>query len=169
MQAELSNISIYKFNAEQYNQLGISGHLTAETIQQHWHLHCTGIGMVTGHNNNTMGIAGLNYLHEVQLYEVYIELLPEYRNTPNTSAILSMVVNNAFENLGIDKVCTRAIAGSVNDIAFKKYGFSYCDERSWADDNYVNTWNYYELENNSAFISVEDHAVAADNDWEGIF
>lgn len=117
---------------------------------------------------DTIAVAGLNYLNDVQLFEVFLYALSDTNNFIEGYEILGLVIDEAFDTLCIDKICARATEGSNMDAALKSFGFSCLGERIFKDDMST-IWNYYELENDTIPENSSSFYSTTDNDWDNIF
>ncbi|MCB0698978.1 MAG: hypothetical protein H6551_13145 [Chitinophagales bacterium] len=126
------------------------------------------IWAIHNETGDTVAVAGLNYLEDVQLFEAFLYSLSDSDNFSESTEILGLVIDEAFNNLGIDKLCARAIDGSHMDATLKSFGFCCLGERIFKDDK--NTiWNYYELENDIIDEYDDSFSHTTDSDWDNIF
>lgn len=126
----------------------------------------TGLGYLQDAYDNIIGLAGLQYLEDTQLFEVVCYMLPEY--TSHTTDVVDLLVSEAFEHMSLDKVCARTIPGSLKDMSYRENAFVYIGERAFAGEGMDRIWNYYELANegNLTLAGVEDRG---DTDWDIFF
>lgn len=114
----------------------------------------TGLGLVEDNSGAVIGLAGLVFLEEVQLYELVVCMMPEYSSL--TYDVIDMLLYEAFENMSLDKVCAREPIDSSHSTVLREIGFAYIDERIFMDDHMQHVWAYYELENDTNVVSASD-------------
>jgi len=141
--------------------------LLSDILQQHKIEHGVSLGYLQNGDEEIVGLAGFHYLEEVALYEAVCILLPEYQ--PETGYAIEFTIHEAFYNLGMDKICARALPGSAAGTLFKSNGFTYCGERIFIDDAQGHLWDYYELENEGNLVSAAGQGGYAQSDWDSIF
>lgn len=132
--------------------------------------HGTGICYITNEQQQIIGIAGLCLVSDVSIYEVFYYLLPGYNNNTQKEAVINLLVDKAFYELGLDKVCARTIIEDHDSSdSLLACGFNYIDERAFEEDGHNAIWNYYELENDSNIITADNDAAFIYDDWDTIF
>lgn len=133
--------------------------------------HGVSVSYITSDNDKViLGLAGLNYSIDAQLYEVIINILPVYSQELSSYELLENIVTEAFDTLYIDKVCARAIPGSDMDTLYRTFGFSHLGERMFTDEQTSVIYYYYELENDNLLDTTsETQSPAYKSDWDNIF
>lgn len=113
----------------------------------------TSIGKITDEFGTFIGIAGLNYVEEVNLFELTYNLLPQYKGRGYTTEVVNTLIDYGFYTLNLDKICARSIIGNYElDKHLINAGFSSLGERALNIANKQYLWNYYELENDNALL-----------------
>lgn len=135
-------------------------------LDNHYKEYGAGIGLVENEQGDIIGMAGLQFLQDTELFEAVCYLLPDY--TAQFPNVLSTVVDTAFHDLGLDKLCARTVTMSLADMQYREAGFTYVDERAFSDDGMGQIWNYYELENDANMVDAEQLAFD-DSDWDSLF
>ena len=93
--------------------------------------------------------------------------MPEYWGQGLATEIVSELLNYAFDNLLLDSVCARTVAGNdASDNVLQKTGFSYIGERAFSMDDRVFIWNYYEHENEAALANTYQLYNTLVEDWD---
>ncbi|MCB0696745.1 MAG: hypothetical protein KDC07_05240 [Chitinophagaceae bacterium] len=145
----------------------ISAEQVSALLGAHKAEHGTGIGFIKDGYEDVLGFAGLHYLADVELYETVCQLQPEFADRANY--VIEYLVYEAFSNLGLDKVCARALPGHTDEVVLKENGFVCLGERVFAEEGLETIWNYYELENEANMTSAEERNSYATSDWDSIF
>lgn len=140
--------------------------MTFQLLDFHKEEYGTGLGYIQNDQGQVIAFGGLHYVHDVELYEVVCFAIPGQEAV--AADALELLVYEAFAVLGMDKVCARAIPGTVEDKCYGKHGFEYIGERAFAEDSMEQIWNYYELENHGNMISAE-RSGHTDAEWDNIF
>lgn len=139
----------------------------SELLEEHQIQHGIGIGYLQNEDYSILGLGGLYYQPEAHLYElIYI---PITDNATSINDCLDYLLDYAFDTLGIDKICTRAVPLSPTAEWLHNKGFAYCGERAFTQDGREHIWQYYELENETNMVSMPAESFAGDSDWDGIF
>lgn len=125
-----------------------------ESYIKHIGTYGTGLGFVKNEEGVVIGMGGLQFINDVQLFELVCCMLPEYEHQGYDAT--DMLRYNAFEKMSLDKVCARANAGSLQGLVYRENGFVYIDERAFTTDSMTHIWDYYELENDANTITVSD-------------
>lgn len=138
-----------------------------DILDEHMVEHGIAPGGIYLDGNSAVGIGGFYYLEETGMYEIICSLAPgQERLTP---AILNSLVEEAFDNLKMDKICARAIPASPFDKLLAEAGFAFLGERMFMMEGAGQIWNYYELEDERNLVSADSGSAYADNDWDAIF
>lgn len=114
-----------------------------------------------------VGIGGFHYLEETGLYEVVCYIAPLYKKY--TSTVINYLTLLAFDGLKMDKICARAIPGTSLDSCFAGSGFVFSGERMFMREGDEEIWNYYEMEDESSFVSSDNKKILSDYDWDVLF
>ena len=138
---------------------------TLNDITNHVNVHGIGLGCLIDNYGKVVGIAGLRFLNAPKLYETFCFILPQHVEEVGYSRIIDGLVNHAFGNLNLDKVCARAQSGVVENELFMLNGFTYLGERMFDDEGSEKIWNYYEIENDSQLLS-NNTSTELDTDWD---
>lgn len=125
-----------------------------------------GIGFFTDGNNTVIGLGGLHFLNDAGMYEIICYTAKEYSSY--RAELIKCISDKAFLQLNMDKVCMRALPGHLDNELLKAMGFSFIDERAFAEDGMSLIWNYYELENEYLLVETEADLATVD-DWDAIF
>lgn len=166
MQQERTNYSTRQIDAENKHLLeSFPNHMAIADKE-----HGVSVNFITNDNSNeVLGLAGLHYLSDVQLYEIIINILPEHSLDISVTELIENIVSEAFEVLCLDKVCARAVPGSEYDVLLKSFGFTQLGERVFSDESKSSIYNYYELENDSLLEINASSSTPAYSDWDNIF
>lgn len=135
------------------------------SISVHQQEHGTGPGCLINKYGTVVGLAGLRFLPEAELYETYCSILPKYVEEVGYSMVINELVNYAFDELSLDTVCARADKGVVENELYIANGFTFLGERVFTDGGSEKIWNYYEMDNDSQLIS-DNNSADTDNDWD---
>lgn len=117
--------------------------------------------------SDLVGIGGFLYIEETSLYEVVCHVLDVYEE--DILPLLHYFATYAFDNLKMDKICARAIPGSVLDDNLANSRFTFSGERMFIQEQDGQLWNYYELEDEGNLVSAESTGIYSDNDWDAFF
>lgn len=138
-----------------------------DTYLAHHDEHGVGFCVVTDKNGKFLGRAGFCFIPEVNLYEIGYLLLPEYWGRGLATEIVTGLINYAFDNLLLDSVCARTVAGNdASDNVLQKTGFSYIGERAFNMNDRVFIWNYYEHENETTLANTYQLYNTLVEDWD---
>lgn len=138
-----------------------------EIFDKHRIEHGISIGCLYEDNGAALGIGGFHYLEETGVYEMVCAMLPEHEGI--TAYALEFLEHQAFANLRMDKVCARALPGTVLDVCLRNNGFVYSGERAFIPEGADQIWNYYELENEGNMVSATSGTGLIYSDWDAIF
>lgn len=114
-----------------------------------------------------IGVGGIHYLEETGFYEITCNVMPGQEE--HVTPVLNHLVSHAFDNLKMDKVCARAIPGSVFNHNLANSRFTFLGERMFMLEQDEHIWNYYELEDESNLVSAENNSVYIDKEWDALF
>ncbi len=114
-----------------------------------------------------IGIGGFHFLEETGLYEVVCYIAPQYKE--HIPSVINHLVLLAFDGLKMDKICSRAIPGTSLDSCLAAGGFVFSGERMFTREGDEEIWNYYEMEDESSFVSADSKRIHSDNDWDALF
>lgn len=138
-----------------------------DAFEMHKVEHGIGVGCLQDGNGTILGIGGFHYLAETGLYEVICNMVPQHEE--KTLYALEFLVHEAFSNLRMDKVCSRALLGSAMDNSLRANGFVYAGERAFISEDREQIWNYYELEDETNMVVSAGHYALGESDWDAIF
>lgn len=138
-----------------------------EMLEQHQIQHGIGIGYLQNDDDAVLGLGGLYYQPEASLYELVY--LPLTDNAIDANTCLNYLLDHAFGNLGIDKICARALPQSLIADWLNDAGFAYSGERAFTQDGREHIWQYFELENEANMVLVPAYNQSANSDWDAIF
>ena len=136
-----------------------------DNISSHQKEHGLGLGCLINSYGKVVGLAGLCFLQATKLYETFCFISPNHVEEIGYSMIIDRLVNYAFDELNLDKVCARADIGVIENELYLANGFTYLGERIFEDNGNEKIWNYYEMDNDSQLIS-DNSSAEIDNDWD---
>lgn len=132
---------------------------TAERLNNyinHYEEHGISFGFVTDTEGDFIGRAGFYFVPEVNKYEIGFSLLPQYWGKGLATEIARGLLEYAFDQLHLDSVCARTIAGNqASENVLHKNGFSFLGERAFSLGRQVFLWNYFERDNEDGFNAEE--------------
>lgn len=138
-----------------------------DEIMSHWIEHNVSVGFLQNEQGDIIGLGGFRYLPEVEKYELICGLLPAY--TGAKSEVLNLLINKAFHDFGMDRLCARVFQTDNNHEHLLDAGFNYMGERSFEMDAYLHIWNYYEIYNYGDLLSASDVYISSNTDWDSLF
>ncbi len=124
-----------------------------------------GIGLVTDKAGNFIGLAGYSFIDEVNTYEINFEILSEHLRKGYETEICNALVDHAFNEVGLDKICAKTIIGNFNkDRCYTNAGFTFLGERAFETDGNIYLWNYFELYNDTS-LEFHDEHINSVEEW----
>ncbi len=136
-----------------------------DSLKAHQQEHGLGLGCLINPYGKVVGLAGLRFLNATKLYETVCIISPKYVEEVGYSMIIDQLINYAFNELNLDKVCARAEKGIIENELYHAIGFTYLGERVFDEDGSEQIWNYYEMENDNQLLS-NNSTSEIDNDWD---
>ena len=158
----LADMELPMMGANSFTQSGLLDEIDTHIVE-----HGIGIGCLLDSNGTVLGIGGFNYLADTGVYEVVCNMLPQHQEKINDA--LDFLVHEAFDKLRMDKICARALPGSVMNSSLKAGNFVYAGERAFFSEGREQIWNYYELEDEAGMMESESVYALADSDWDKVF